>query len=363
MKKMIALVMAMLMALCALPAGASAESCYYIDSTPVYGASSEQLNNIQLASAALDGWYVPSGGYFSFNDAVGPRTKENGYLTAVNGRGSKVRGGGVSQVATTLYLALLQVPGIRFDQITAYGDRFTGDYVSDGALAIVTDYSAGTDFAFTNYGNDLFIYSWTDGRYHYCEIEVTDGTGGYYDDYYDNGNLASSASFYTSGTTGLMNNIQRAAENVSGYVLYSGETFSFNEVVGPRTGEYGFVSAVNGRGVNVVGGGVAQVASVLWLAVKDMPNVTVTEKSTYGNRYNQNYVANSEDAIVTDYNAGTDFAFRYDGYEYLTIYVYLSDGILWCDIYEGDDYGWSYEGEAAPDAGTESQKGSGGLSW
>ena len=31
--------------------------------------------------------------------------------------------------------------------------------------------------------------------------------------------------------------------------------FSFNGLVGPRKAEYGYVSAVNGRGVNVVGGG------------------------------------------------------------------------------------------------------------
>ncbi len=46
------------------------------------------------------------GDVFSFNDIVGDRTSARGYKTAVNGRGVKAMGGGVAQVATTLYLAL-----------------------------------------------------------------------------------------------------------------------------------------------------------------------------------------------------------------------------------------------------------------
>lgn len=353
--------------MCALPAGTMAEAYYYIDSTPVYNCSEAQLTNIDLASWALDGWYVPYGSYFSFNDAVGPRTKENGYVTAENGRGSNVRGGGVAQVATTLYLALLQTPGIRFEQITTYGDRFTGDYVSDGALAIVTDYSAGTDFAFTNLYDDLFIYMWMDGGYLYCSIEVADMVDSWSGGVSGNGLLTGYAAFDTYGSDGLMSNISRASENIYGYTLYSGETFSFNDVVGPRTGEYGFVSAVNGRGVNVVGGGVAQVASVMWLAVKYMDDITVTEKSTYGNRYNQDYVDSADDAIVTDYNAGTDFAFKYTGSEFISIYVYLDGNTLCCEIYEGgylDSYGgYGSEGMGQESEKNEQQGSGGGLSW
>ena len=94
------------------------------------------------------------------------------------------------------------------------------------------------------------------------------------------------------------------------------------------------MAATNGRGVKVVGGGVAQVASVIWLAVKDMDDISIMEKSTYGKRYTENYVSSSSDAILTDYNAGTDFSFRYTGKESITIYTWLEGKTLNCEIME-----------------------------
>ncbi len=337
MKKLMAVLMAVVMLMCMLPATALGET--YVASTPIYNCSTEQLNNIKLASDAVNGWYIPCGAMFSFNDAVGPRSKEYGYVDATNGRGSHVMGGGVAQVAATIYLALLQMPGIQYDQITTYGSRYNQDYVSDGSLAVVTDYAAAVDFAFTNNYNDMAIRCWNDGVYLYCEIST-----GYYDygyDYSTGGELMNCAEFRISGSSGLINNITRAANSIDGIVLHTGDVFSFNDIVGPRTEAYGYVYAVNGRGVNVVGGGVAQVASVVWLAVKDMDNMTVIEKSTYGERYNQDYVYSSSDAIVTDYNAGTDFAFRYDGPGSVVVYVYVDGNYLCCDIYDNDYNGGS----------------------
>ena len=333
MKRILALVMCMLIAVCALPA--AAEEGYFTASTPVYIASDSQLINIMKASDALNGWYIPSGGYFSFNDAVGPRTYEAGYVDAYNGRGSHVTGGGVSQVATTLYLALLQLPGIQYAQITTYGDRFTAGYVADGSLAVVTDYAAAVDFCFVNNsGSDIALRVWNDGVYLYCEAATY--AAAVPEEQSNMGTLIGSASFPISQDSSLVTNITRAAENANGTVLESGMEFSFNDVIGPRTEEYGFVYAINGRGVSVIGGGVAQVASVLWLAVKDMDGMTVTEKSTYGSRYNQDYVASSEDAIVTDYKAGTDFAFRNDLSGPVTLLLYVQDYTLCCDIYDGN---------------------------
>lgn len=353
MKRIIALILSMMLVLCALPA-AVADSVYYTGSTPVSSATAAQYANIQLAASALNGWYIPANGTFSFNDAVGPRTTASGYVSAENGRGSDKVGGGVSQVATTLYLALLQIPGIRYTQISTYGERFTGGYVSDGALAVVTDYEAGVDFAFTAGNDPMTIRCWDDGEYLYCEVEA----GG-------SGQRAASgqgvqlgyAAFDIHGSDGLINNVSRAAESANGTVLTSGQVFSFNDVIGPRTEAYGYVSAINGRGVNVVGGGVAQVASVMWLAVKDMDTMTVTEKSTYGKRYNQSYVSSAEDAIVTDWNAGTDFAFRYDGEGSVTINVYILENSLVCEIWAGAPAAPSTDAPA-DDGGT-----SGGLSW
>lgn len=332
MKRITALILCAVLFACATPVWA--EDGTYTAGTPIYIASDSQLINIMKASDALNGWYIPDGGYFSFNDAVGPRTHEAGYVDANNGRGSHVTGGGVAQVATTLYLALLQLPDIHYSQITTYGDRFTAGYVADGSLAVVTDYAAAVDFCFINgSGSDIAIRIWDDGVYLYCELGLYESEAA--DEQTAQGALVGGASFPISQDPALVTNITRAAENADGTVLTPGAEFSFNDVIGPRTEEYGFVSAVNGRGVNVIGGGVAQVASVLWLTVKDMDDMTVTEKSTYGKRYNQDYVDSAEDAIVTDYNAGTDFAFRNDSDGEVTVRVYVEEGVLHCGIYDG----------------------------
>ena len=44
-------------------------------------------------------------------------------------------------------------------------------------------------------------------------------------------------------------------------------------------------------------------------------------------------VDSSADAILIDYNAGVDFAFRYTGSGSLTIYTWVDDGALHCEIY------------------------------
>ncbi len=66
-------------------------------------------------------------------------------------------------------------------------------------------------------------------------------------------------------------NILRAADSLSGVVLESGQVFSFNEQVGPYTEEKGYKperSFVNKGVQNTSGGGVCQVASTLYNAVK-----------------------------------------------------------------------------------------------
>ncbi len=64
-------------------------------------------------------------------------------------------------------------------------------------------------------------------------------------------------------------NLKVGAARLDGYVLMPGETFSFNDVVGPRTTEAGFRYApgiTSGEVVDVVGGGICQVSSTLYAA-------------------------------------------------------------------------------------------------
>ncbi len=340
MKRIIALVAALAL----LAAGAAAER--YTAQTPLSGAGSAKLHNIALAVEAINGASIPYGGRFSFNETVGPRTVGRGYETAPNGRGAPVTGGGVAQAASTLYLALLSAgDGVVIDPVKTYGSRFTDHYVSDPDMAVVTDYDAGIDLAFTNRSDTMTVSMWMDEDYVYCALstgaENSGGATGWFTEtpFAPAGTVAparqlvASSSLDCGGDADVLNNVQLAADSVNDTALNAGDTFSFNDVVGPREKRYGYCRAVNGRGARVMGGGVAQVASALWLAIKDSPDFAVVEKSTYGKKYNQDYVSSSADAILTDYESGRDFSFRYTGTGSVTIYTHVTDGRLYCDIY------------------------------
>lgn len=67
--------------------------------------------NIKVAAEALDGQMIKPGQTFSFNKVVGPRSQEAGYKmapTILNNEFIDSLGGGVCQVSTTLYNALLK---------------------------------------------------------------------------------------------------------------------------------------------------------------------------------------------------------------------------------------------------------------
>ncbi len=326
MKKMLALCTAIILLTGIWMTPAARADTDVSANTDLSSASSAQLNNIQLAVDALDGAYVAYGDTFSFNDIVGDRTANRGYKTAVNGRGVKAMGGGVAQVASALYLALEQLDGIDYIEKKTYGSKYAGDYVFSGDEAIIVDSSEGIDFVFENNYDDFYINIWTTDSTIECTLSSYDDPG--------YGDSVGSSTIYLDGADAMIHNIELAAGSIMDTTLESGDEFSFNSVVGPRTQDYGYKSAVNGRGVKVVGGGVAQVASAIWLAVKDLDSVTITEKSTYGSRYNQSYVDDPDDAILTDYTADTDFRFTYDGDGELSIITEVSGDTLTCEIYE-----------------------------
>jgi len=76
--------------------------------------NSENINrthNIELAAKSMDNCLIAPGEVFSFNDVVGPRTVEKGYDEAdiiLQNELVPGVGGGVCQVSTTLYNAVLQ---------------------------------------------------------------------------------------------------------------------------------------------------------------------------------------------------------------------------------------------------------------
>lgn len=128
-----------------------------------YGNScDERKHNIELSALALDNTFVDVNGEFSFNAIVGPRTSSRGYKTAkiiFNGQFIDGVGGGVCQVSTTLYNALL----LGDLKITEYHPHsLPVSYVALSFDAMVNSGSADLRFI-NNTHNPIIIKAKTDG--------------------------------------------------------------------------------------------------------------------------------------------------------------------------------------------------------
>lgn len=102
-------------------------------------------------------------------------------------------------------------------------------------------------------------------------------------------------------------NIKLATRKANGHILYPGEIFSFNDIVGPREKSYGFKEAmeiVDGEFVPGVGGGICQLSSTLYNAVI-LANLEIVERHNHSKALS--YVPFGRDAtVVFD---GLDFKF------------------------------------------------------
>lgn len=94
-------------------------------------------NNIKIAAHALNGKMISPHGEISFNETTGQRTPEKGYLEAgaiENGRTVQEYGGGVCQVSTTLFNALVRAD---CDIVKRKPHTWPSDYVPRGEDAAV----------------------------------------------------------------------------------------------------------------------------------------------------------------------------------------------------------------------------------
>jgi vancomycin resistance protein YoaR len=130
-----------------------------------YGGIAARQHNVELSMQRLNGALIPPGGIFSFNQAVGAQTIENGYqaaygITMVGGTGPGTGqpktvssiGGGICQVSTTLFQAVYHA-GLPVEErnwhlywINSYGQPPSG---LKGLDATVDDQSL-LDFKFRN---------------------------------------------------------------------------------------------------------------------------------------------------------------------------------------------------------------------
>ena len=76
--------------------------------TPLLDKSESRINNINLAAEKINSYILAPFEVFSFNNSVGARTEEKGYekaATIINGEKEYDYGGGVCQLATTVFQA------------------------------------------------------------------------------------------------------------------------------------------------------------------------------------------------------------------------------------------------------------------
>ena len=105
--------------------------------TPVGNRSSNQRHNAQLVLTKINGVRVAPGETFSFNETVGPWSRDRGYRRAPVSFGGQLVdawGGGVCQTSSTLYNAAL-VAGLEI--IERHPHHYAPSYIQPGRDAAV----------------------------------------------------------------------------------------------------------------------------------------------------------------------------------------------------------------------------------
>ena len=130
-------------------------------------------NNLRVLCAALDGVILQPGEDFSFNETVGERTTERGYLPAPAFSGTKLVdsvGGGVCQGSSTLYNCVLLAD---LEVTFRAGHGAPINYLPLGLDATVS--WGFTDFTFRNSANfPIMLKAWVADGYVHMQILGTD---------------------------------------------------------------------------------------------------------------------------------------------------------------------------------------------
>ena len=133
--------------------------------------NSNRNNNIRQACDNMNGTILNPGDTFSFNEIVGQRTAENGFKEAtviLGGQYEQGLGGGICQVSTTLYNAVMKA---NLEVVERNSHAWPSDYIAYGLDATV-DWP-NLDFKFKNDSDSQIVvvayWDSSDSRVH-CEI-------------------------------------------------------------------------------------------------------------------------------------------------------------------------------------------------
>ena len=120
--------------------------------------------------------------------------------------------------------------------------------------------------------------------------------------------LSTFSTKYNASDKGRTTNLVIACRKLNGKVIMPGETFSYNETLGPRTYAAGYRNGKiyeNGQVVDGLGGGICQISSTLYNAAL-MSDMEIVERRNH--QFVTSYVDKGRDATVV-YGA-TDFRFK-----------------------------------------------------
>lgn len=138
-------------------------------STKYSSSNKDRTTNLKLAAEKINGTVIMPGEIFSYNTVVGERTIEAGYKEAamyINGEVVDGLGGGICQISTTLYNAVLYS---NLEIVERKNHRFVPSYSAAGRDATVV-YGA-IDFRFKNTRNyPIKIMFSVSGGVAKCEI-------------------------------------------------------------------------------------------------------------------------------------------------------------------------------------------------
>lgn len=127
-----------------------------------FNPEESRAKNVKRAATLIHNSVVYPGETFSYNQHVLPATADNGYgygIIFVNGKKVPGMAGGICQVSSTLYNAVLEA-GIKADERTNHSLQV--DYVPYGQDATMND--SGLDFKFTNpYDVPILVQATTNG--------------------------------------------------------------------------------------------------------------------------------------------------------------------------------------------------------
>lgn len=137
--------------------------------TVLSDVSPGRVENIKIATSRTSNVLLMPGEEFSYNKYTGLRTVKNGYKNAtviLSGEPAQGVGGGVCQVSTTLYNAVLYAG---LDIVKVYNHSIPSSYVEKGRDAVVSD--NGLDFVFkNNYNQPIYIQNYYYNGVVSCQI-------------------------------------------------------------------------------------------------------------------------------------------------------------------------------------------------